>query len=316
MRTSNLVVENNVFAESLMSDVIAKKTTGTSNGKINFVCGKFDAFTATSFGNEKDGRKLVEDVTKGKDLTPSQSFAFAKLQRAQEEFNRQISYNVNKIFEADKVVSSLIDEMAKTDGAEFFTADFLRKYGLYRIPCGVILDTLQRCKSFVSSLYAAAYKAYQEEIKQGNSLDVAVTLCKKRIESHNNEWMSTKWDSLNTLGKMRVLAPVIFWNWYALKDKPIPDNAVHYTHNEQVLILRKLGVNIRLKDRKSSSSTSNIIEIEEYKPQRFGTSYNFAHEYAENAKALSEEEKAKVLSTTVTPLKEDVTKRTKRTTTK
>ena len=312
MKTNNVV--NNVVVKSLVSDILEKKTTGTSNGKINFVCGKVDAFSVTSYGNEKDGRKFIEGIIKGTSyLSPSQRFAFEKMNRAQEEFNRQISSYVNRTFEADKIVSYLINEMAKTDGAEFFTPDFLRKYDLYKIPCGVILDTLQRCKSFVSSLYAAAFKAYQDEIKAGNGIETAVTLCRKQISLHNNSWMSTKWDVMSDLNKMRVLAPVIFWNWYPLKGQAIPDNAVRYTHGEQVEILRRLGVKVRLKGRKTQNVASSLIEIEEYKVKRFGEKPNFYHHYAENAKALSEEEKAKVMSAPVTLLSENVTKRTKTT---
>lgn len=301
MKTNEVAVNEVVLVESLHEDVLGKKTSGTSNGKVKFVCGKFDLSNFTSYANEKDGRNLIDGIRDGKGLSPSQSFAFQALKRAQDEFERQISYNVNKLFEADVIVTELIKEVAKTDGADFFTADFLRKYDLYRIPSGVILDTFQRCKSFVSSLYTAAYKAYLYEIKKGNSIDIAVKLCKERIKSHDNEWMSTKWDRLNALGKMRVIAPVIFWNWYELIGKTIPENSVRYTHAEQVQILRKLGINIRLKGRKEKA-VSDIIEIEEYKPARFGTSHNFFHEYATSAKKLCEEDKRNVMSLPVTPL--------------
>ena len=110
--------------------------------------------------NEKDAKKSVANFIKSikdsKDLANPIVFAMRAKDAADLEFQKQISEHICKAFGADIVVKNIIKEIGKTPDNEFFTPEYLDKLGIYKIPNGLILDTVQKCKSFVSSLYATA----------------------------------------------------------------------------------------------------------------------------------------------------------------
>lgn len=86
-------------------------------------------------------------------------------EKADLEFQKQISEHICKVFGADIVVKNIISEIGKTPDNEFFTAEYLNKLGIYKIPNGLILDTVQKCRSFVSSLYATALSEHKKRLK-------------------------------------------------------------------------------------------------------------------------------------------------------
>ena len=106
--------------------------------------------------NEKDAKKSVANFVKSikdsKDLANPIVFAMRAKEAADLEFQKQISPYICKEFGADIVVTNIISDISKTADNEFFTAEYLDKLGIYKIPNGLILDTVQKCKSFVSSL--------------------------------------------------------------------------------------------------------------------------------------------------------------------
>lgn len=293
MDTNNVVVE-------------VKRGNAVSNTKVAFAESKIDVFAnipikGTEKTVEKTLRKRVESWNKTvgtEETDPAITYAKRMLEDAQAEYNKQVSYYINATFCADQIVTDLIIATSKTDGAEFFTPEYLAKLDIYKIPNGTILDTLQKCKSFVSALYAAAYKAHMDEIKDGTGIEVVVAECKNQIKNNDNIWMSTKWQNMSFRAKCNFLANILFQNWI-----PGAKITATYTHTECVEVLRRLGVNCRNSrlNRKGNNPKIGLIPIEGYTRDN-AVDVNFYHEYAVNAKPLSKEESADVMSRPFTPL--------------
>ena len=95
---------------------------------------------------------------------------YNKIQDLQQQLNKQISYQVNSAFGADKYVTDCVYAISNTEGYEYFTPSYLKRLGIYHIPCGMILDTYQRCRSFVSSLLNTAKAERAKELKDGTGV--------------------------------------------------------------------------------------------------------------------------------------------------
>ena len=243
--------------------------------------------------NEKDAKKSVANFVKSikdsKDLANPIVFAMRAKEAADLEFQKQISEHICKVFGADIVVKNIIKEIGKTPDNEFFTPEYLNKLGIYKIPNGLILDTVQKCKSFVSSLYATALSEHKKEIRDGGGVEIYIARAKEIIAFNDGQFIATKFANMGILRKYELL--------YSLLS--------NCTKSEKIAIWAKLGVRFKTKAKgaKGGSKEIGTIPIEQYQPTPNKLDINFYHEYATKAVPLSKEDAAKVMSTPVTPLK-------------
>ena len=243
--------------------------------------------------NEKDAKKSVANFVKSikdsKDLANPIVFAMRAKVAADIEYQKQISEHICKVFGADIVVKNIIKEIGKTPDNEFFTPEYLDKLGIYKIPNGLILDTVQKCKSFVSSLYATALSEHKKEIRDGGGVEIYLARAKEIIAFNDGQFIATKFANMGILRKYELLYSLL----------------ANCTKSEKVAIWAKLGVRFKTKAKgaKGGSKEIGIIPIEQYQPTTNKLDINFYHEYATKAVPLSKEDAAKVMSTPVTPLK-------------
>ena len=124
---------------NMLSNEIVKKVTN--------VCLLFN----TNFESEKAAKDNVTkwlkkhvEGAKGDELNTPVARAYAAKVEADKEYQKQVSFFVNDKFFADVIVDNMIREISTFEGCEFFTPEYLDKLGIYKIPNGVILDTLQK----------------------------------------------------------------------------------------------------------------------------------------------------------------------------
>nr|DAJ09480.1 MAG TPA: hypothetical protein [Caudoviricetes sp.] len=269
---------------NMLSNEIVKKVTN--------VCLLFN----TNFESEKAAKDNVTkwlkkhvEGAKGDELNTPVARAYAAKVEADKEYQKQVSFFVNDKFFADVIVDNMIREISTFEGCEFFTPEYLDKLGIYKIPNGVILDTLQKCRSFVSSLYATALSEYKKEIKDGGGIEIIFARVKEIISFNDSQFVATKFANMSILRKYELLYSVL-------------ENC---TKSEKVAIWAKLGVNFNVaaKGGKGSTKVLEEIEIEKYVPLKNKVDINFYHKYATNAVSLSKAEAAEVMGKPITPLK-------------
>ena len=274
-------------------NVMLKSANVLSNSVVSKVSDAFLFEDVKSAENEKDAKKSVTDFVKSikdsKDLANPIVFAMRAKVAADIEYQKQISEHICKVFGADIVVSKIISEIGRTPDNEFFTAEYLNKLGIYKIPNGLLLDTVQKCRSFVSSLYATALSEHKKEIKDGGGVEIYVARAKEIIAFNDGQFISTKFANMGILRKYELLYSLI----------------ANCTKSEKVAIWAKLGVRFKTKAKgaKGGSKEIGIIPIEQYQPTQNKVDINFYHDYPTKAVPLSKEDAAKVMSTPVTPLK-------------
>ena len=176
-------------------NVILKSANVLSNSVVSKVSDSF-LFDNIKFAeNEKEAKKAVTDFIKSlkdsNDLADPLVFAMRAKEDADLEYKKQISPYINSNFGADIVVTNIISDISKTADNEFFTAEYLNKLGIYKIPNGLILDTVQKCKSFVSSLYATALSERKKEIKDGGGVENELARAKEMIAFNDSQFMAT-----------------------------------------------------------------------------------------------------------------------------
>ena len=275
-------------------NVIIKSANVLSNAVVSKVSDAF-LFDSKTFliDNEKDAKKSVANFVKSikdsKDLANPIVFAMRAKVAADIEYQKQISEHICKAFGADIVVTNIISEIGKTPDNEFFTPEYLDKLGIYKIPNGLILDTVQKCKSFVSSLYATALSEHKKEIRDGGGVEIYLARAKEIIAFNDGQFVATKFANMGILRKYELLYSLL----------------ANCTKSEKVAIWAKLGVRFKTKAKgaKGGSKEIGTIPIEQYQPTPNKVDINFYHEYATKAVPLSKEDAAKVMSTPVTPLK-------------
>ena len=274
-------------------NVNLKSANVLSNAVVSKVSDNFLFEDVTFAENEKDAKKSVTDFVKSikesKDLANPVVFAMRAKVAADIEYQKQISEHICKVFGADIVVSKIISEIGKTPDNEFFTAEYLDKLGIYKIPNGLILDTVQKCKSFVSSLYATALSEHKKEIRDGGGVEIYLARAKEMISFNDGQFVATKFANMGILRKYELLYSLI----------------ANCTKSEKIAIWAKLGVRFKTKAKgaKGGSKEIGTIPIEQYQPTPNKVDINFYHEYATKAVPLSKEDAAKVMSAPVTPLK-------------
>ena len=274
-------------------NVILKSANVLSNSVVSKVSDNFLFEDVKSAENEKDAKKSVANFVKSikdsKDLANPIVFAMRAKVAADIEYQKQISEHICKVFGADIVVSKIISEIGKTPDNEFFTPEYLDKLGIYKIPNGLILDTVQKCKSFVSSLYATALSEHKKEIRDGGGVEIYLARAKEIISFNDGQFIATKFANMGILRKYELLYSLL----------------ANCTKSEKVAIWAKLGVRFKTKAKgaKCGSKEIGMIPVEEYQPTPNRFEINFFHEYATKATPLSKEDAAKVMSTPVTPLK-------------
>ena len=277
-------------------NVIIKSANVLSNSVVSKVSDNFLFEDVTFAENEKDAKKSVANFVKSikdsKDLANPVVFAMRAKVAADIEYQKQISEHICKVFGADIVVSKIISEIGKTPDNEFFTPEYLDKLGIYKIPNGLVLDTVQKCKSFVSSLYATALSEHKKEIRDGGGVEIYVARAKEIIAFNDGQFISTKFANMGILRKYELLYSLI----------------ANCTKSEKVAIWAKLGVRFKTKAKgakgaKGGSKEIGTIPIEQYQPTPNKVDINFYHDYPTKAIPLSEEDAANVMSTPVTPLK-------------
>lgn len=277
--------------------VTLKSGNVLSNSIISKISDKMsdtELFDLVSFAdNEKGAKKSVlefeKTIKENNDLSDPLVFAIAAKKAADLEYQKQISPFINQRFGADFVVTNIIAAVGKTADNEFFTPEYLDKLGIYKIPNGVILDTLQKCRSFVSSLYATALSEYKKELKDGGGIEIVLARAKEIISFNDSQFIAIKFAKMSILRKYELLYSTIS----------------NCTKSEKLAIWAKLGIKFktRTKGGKGSAKILGNIPIEAYQPTINKIDINFYHEFATNAIPLSEEEAAKVLGTPITPLK-------------
>lgn len=274
-------------------NVILKSANVLSNSIVSKVSDTYLFDDVTFAENEKDAKKAVTEFVKSikdsNDLADPLVFAMRAKEAADLEYHKQISKIICKVFGADIVVSKIISEISKTDGNEFFTAEYLDKLGIYKIPNGLILDTVQKCRSFVSSLYATALSEHKKEIKDGGGIELIIARIKEIISFNDSQFIATKFAKMSVLRKYELLYSVL----------------ANCTKSEKVAIWAKLGVHFKTKAKgaKGDKNDIGVIPIEPYQPTPNKVDINFYHKFAANAVPLSKEDAAKVMSTPITPLK-------------
>ena len=274
-------------------NVILKSANVLSNAVVGKVSETFLFEDVKSVENEKDAKKAVTNFVKSikdsEDLANPVVFALRKKKKADLEFQKQISEHICKVFGADVVVKNIISEISKTPDNEFFTAEYLNKLGIYKIPNGIILDTVQKCKSFVSSLYATALSEHKKEIRDGGGVEIYVARAKEMIAFNDGQFIATKFSNMGILRKYELLYSLL----------------ANCTKSEKIAIWAKLGVHFKTKSKgaKGDKNDIGVIPIEQYQPTPNKVDINFYHDYPTKAIPLSKEEAAKVMSTPITPLK-------------
>lgn len=274
-------------------NVILKSANVLSNSVVSKVSDNFLFEDVTFAENEKDAKKSVANFVKSikdsDDLSDPVVFAMRAKESADLEFQKQISPYVNRNFGADIVVMNIITEIRKTPDNEFFTPEFLEKLGIYKIPNGLVLDTVQKCRSFVSSLYATALSEHKKEIKDGGGVELIIARAKEIISFNDSQFIATKFAKMSIIRKYELLYSII-------KD---------CTKSEKVAVWAKLGVrfNTKAKGAKGDKNEIGTIPIEQYKPTPNKVDINFYHDYPTKAKPLSKEDAENVMSAPVTPLK-------------
>ena len=274
-------------------NVILKSANVLSNSVVSKVSDNFLFEDVTFAENEKDAKKavvkFVNSLKNSVDLSDPLIFAMRAKEAADLEYQKQISPYINSNFGSDIVVTNIISEISKMPDNEFFTAEYLNKLGIYKIPNGVVLDTVQKCRSFVSSLYATALSEHKKEIKDGGGVELIIARAKEIIAFNDSQFVATKFANKSIIRKYELLYSII-------KD---------CTKSEKVVIWAKLGVRFKTKAKGAKGDKKEIgtIPIEQYKPTPNRVDINFYHHYATHAIPLSKEDAAKVMSTPVTPLR-------------
>lgn len=274
-------------------NVILKSANVLSNSVVSKVSDNFLFEDVTFAENEKEAKKSVANFIKSikdsDDLSNPVVFAMRAKESADLEFRKQISPYVNRNFGADIVVMNIITEIRKTPDNEFFTPEFLEKLGIYKIPNGLVLDTVQKCRSFVSSLYATALSEHKKDIKDGGGVELIIARAKEIISFNDSQFIATKFAKMSIIRKYELLYSII-------KD---------CTKSEKVAVWAKLGVRFKTKAKgaKGDKNEIGIIPIEQYKPTPNKVDINFYHEYPTKAVPLSKEDAVNVMSAPVTPLK-------------
>ena len=274
-------------------NVIIKSANVLSNSVVSKVSDDYLFDNVTFAENEKDAKKSVANFVKSikdsKDLADPIVFAMRAKEEADLEYQKQISPHICKEFGADIIVTDIISAISKMPDHEFFTAEYLGKLGIYKIPNGLILDTVQKCKSFVSSLYATALSEHKKEIRDGGGVEIYIARAKEIISFNDGQFIATKFANMGILRKYELL--------YSLLS--------NCTKSEKVAIWAKLGVRFKTKAKGAKCGIKEIgtIPIEQYQPTPNKVDINFYHDYPTKAIPLSKEDAAKVMSTPVTPLK-------------
>ena len=274
-------------------NVNLKSANVLSNSVVSKVSDDYLFDNVTFAENEKDAKKSVANFVKSikdsNDLADPLVFAMRAKEASDLEYQKQISQHICKEFGADIIVTNIISDISKTAYNEFFTAEYLDKLGIYKIPNGLILDTVQKCRSFVSSLYATALSEHKKEIRDGGGVEIYVARAKEIISFNDGQFIATKFANMGILRKYELLYSLIS----------------NCTKSEKVAIWAKLGVRFKTKAKgaKGDKNEIGIIPIEQYQPTPNKVDINFYHDYPTKAIPLSKEDAAKVMSTPVTPLK-------------
>ena len=274
-------------------NVILKSANVLSNSIVSKVSDAHLFDNVTFADDEKDAKKVaanfVKSIKDSNDLADPLVFAMRAKEDADLEYSKQISPHICKEFGADIIVTDIISDISKTADNEFFTAEYLDKLGIYKIPNGLVLDTVQKCKSFVSSLYATALDEHKKEIKDGGGIEILLARAKEMIAFNDSQFIATKFANMGILRKYELLYSLI----------------ANCTKSEKIAIWAKLGVRFKTKAKgtKGGKNEVGIIPIEPYQPTPNKVDINFYHEYPTKAVPLSKEEAAKVMSTPITPLK-------------
>lgn len=243
--------------------------------------------------NEKDAKKAVVNFVKSikdnNDLANPIVFAMHAKEAADLEYQKQISPYINSNFGADIVVTNIIAEVNKMSDNEFFTAEYLDKLGIYKIPNGLILDTVQKCRSFVSSLYATALSEHKKEMRDGGGVEMYLARAKEIISFNDSQFIATKFANMSIIRKYELLYSIL----------------ANCTKSEKVAIWAKLGVRFKTKAKcaKGDKKEIGIIPIEPYQPTQNKVDINFYHEYPTKVIPLSKEEAASVMALPIKPLK-------------
>ena len=274
-------------------NVIIKSANVLSNSIVSKVSDTHLFDNITFADDEKDAKKVaanfVKSIRDSNDLADPLVFAMRAKDSADLEYQKHIGPHICKEFGADVIVTDIISEISKMPDSEFFTAEYLDKLGIYKIPNGLILDTVQKCRSFVSSLYATALSEHKKEIKDGGGIEVIIARVKEIISFNDSQFIATKFANMSVLRKYELLYSVL----------------ANCTKSEKLAIWAKLGVRFKTKSNgaKGDKKEIGIIPIETYQPTPNKVDINFYHEYSVNAVSLSKEDAANVMSTPITPLK-------------
>ena len=165
--------------------------------------------------DEKAAKAEADEITDELSANKQQEYMIAekelynKIQDLQQQLDKHISYRVNRAFGADKYVTDAVYAISKIEGYEFFTPAYLKQLGVYHIPTGMILDTHQRCRSFVSSLLRTAKTAHAKEVNENGGVALYIARCKEQIRFNDNLWMSTKFSQMSTLRKLHLVWGII-----------------------------------------------------------------------------------------------------------
>lgn len=273
-------------------NVMLKSANVLSNSIVSKVSDTYLFDNVTFAEDEKDAKKVaanfVKSIKDSNDLADPLVFAMRAKEAADLEYQKQISPHICKEFGADIIVTDIISDISKMPDSEFFTAEYLDKLGIYKIPNGLILDTVQKCKSFVSSLYATALGEHKKEIKDGGGIEILLARAKEMIAFNDSQFIATKFANMGILRKYELLYSLI----------------ANCTKSEKIAIWAKLGVRFKTKKKVLKNGKKvDIIPIEPYQPTPNKVDINFYHDYQTKAIPLSKEDAAKVMSAPVTPLK-------------
>ena len=274
-------------------NVILKSANVLSNAIVSKVSDTHLFDNVTFAEDEKEAKKVaanfVKSIKDSNDLADPLVFAMRAKEDADLEYSKQISPHICKEFGADIIVTDIISDISKTADNEFFTPEYLYKLGIYKIPNGLVLDTVQKCKSFVSSLYATALGEHKKEIKDGGGIEILLARAKEIISFNDSQFIATKFADMSIYRKYELLYSVL----------------ANCTKSEKIVIWAKLGVRFKTKAKgaKGGKNEVGIIPIEPYQPTPNKVDINFYHEYPTKAVPLSKEDAAKVMSTPITPLK-------------
>ena len=273
-------------------NVIIKSANVLSNAVVSKVSDAHLFDNVTFAEDEKDAKKVaanfVKSIKDSNDLADPLVFAMRAKEAADLEYNKQISPHICKEFGADIIVTDIISDISKMPDSEFFTAEYLDKLGIYKIPNGLILDTVQKCRSFVSSMYATALGEHKKEIKDGCGIEIVLSRVKEIISFNDSQFIATKFAKMSIYRKYELIYGTIS----------------NCTKSEKISIWAKLGVRFKAKKKVLKNGKKvDIIPIEPYQPTPNKVDINFYHEYPTKAVPLSKEDAAKVMSTPITPLK-------------